>query len=72
MGHIFRAERSKFAPIADPAAMIEQVMLYAPKSEAEALKLLRESFPDRPLSARLAALAFLMRRPDRNAGYSPR
>ena len=71
MGHISRAERSKFTPVADPAAMVELVMLFCPKSDAEALKLLRESFPDRPLSARLAALSLLMRRQS-GAGYSPR
>ena len=72
MGHMFITERGEFAPVADPAAMIEQVMLYSPKSDAEALKLLRESFPDRPLSARVAALSFLMRRQGGTTGYSPR
>ena len=71
MGQIFRIKRSEFTPVTDPAAMIELVMPFCPKSDAEALKLLRESFPDRPLSARLAALAFLMRRRS-GAGYSPR
>ena len=55
MGQIFRSEHSVFAPVAE-------AMQFAPASEAEALKLLRESYPDRPLSGRLAALAFLMRR----------
>ena len=72
MGQIFRSEHSVFASVADPAAMAEQVMLFAPASDAEALKLLRESFPDRPLSARVAALAFLMRRPNGRPGHSPR
>jgi hypothetical protein len=62
MGHIFRTGSSVFTAVADPATMAEQVMLFAPASDAEALKLLRESFPDRPLSARVAALAFLSRR----------
>ena len=62
MGQIFRTEHSVFAPAADPATMAEQVMTFAPASDAEALKLLRASFPDCPLSARVAALGFLMRR----------
>ena len=37
-------------------------MTFAPASDAEALKLLRASFPDSPLGARVAALGFLMRR----------
>jgi len=73
MGQIFRTEHSIFAAVADPAAMAEQVMLFAPASDAEALKLLRASFPDCPLSARVAALGFLMRRQNaRASGYSPR
>jgi hypothetical protein len=72
MGHIFRSLESVSAVAADPAAMAEQVMLYAPASDAEALKLLRERFADRTLSARVAALAFLMRRQNPRPGYSPR
>jgi hypothetical protein len=72
MGQIFRNEHSVFAPVTDPAAMAERVMLFAPASDAEALKLLRASFPDCPLSARVAALAFLMRRQTAHPGYSPR
>ncbi|HEX5210121.1 MAG TPA: transferase [Pseudolabrys sp.] len=72
MGQIFRSEHSAFVPVADPAAMAEQVMLYAPASDAEALKLLRENFPGRPLSARVAALVFLMRRRTARPDYSPR
>jgi hypothetical protein len=37
-------------------------MRYSPASDAEALKLLRGHFPDCPLSLRVAALDFLMRR----------
>ena len=62
MGQIFRTEHSVFVPAADPATMAEQVMNFAPASDAEALKLLRASFPDCPLSARVAALGLLMRR----------
>ena len=62
MGQIFRSDRSAFVPLIDPVAMAEQVMTFAPVSDAEALKLLRASFPQSSLSARVAALAFLMRR----------
>jgi len=48
--------------IVDPATMAERIMRFAPASDAEVLKLLRASFPDCPLSARVAALDFLMRR----------
>ena len=51
-----------FSRIADPETMAARVMQFAPASDAEALKLLRASFPDCPLSARVAALGFLMRR----------
>ncbi len=72
MGQIFRTDHSVFAAVTDPAAMAEQVMLFSPASDAEALKLLRASFPDCPLSTRVAALGFLMRRQNARAGYSPR
>jgi hypothetical protein len=45
-------------------------MEFAPATDAEALKLLRTSFPDCPLSARVAALDYLMRRRGRNFGVS--
>jgi hypothetical protein len=58
----------------DPAAMAARVMTFAPASDAEALKLLRASFPECTLSMRIAALAYLMRRRPRGFGqsYSPR
>ena len=68
MGQIF--DPSHFTAVsrmADPASMAERVMAFAPASDAEALKLLRASFPDCPLSARVAALAFLMRRQSAHA-----
>jgi hypothetical protein len=49
--------------------MAERIMHFSPASDAEVLKLLRASFPDSPLSARVAALDFLMRR--RAGGFSP-
>jgi hypothetical protein len=42
--------------------MAERVMAFHPASDAEALKLLRASFPTSPLSLRVAALDFLNRR----------
>ncbi len=62
-----------FSVVADPESMAARVIQFAPASEAEALKLLRASFPDCPLSARVAALGFLMRCLNaRTGGYSPR
>jgi hypothetical protein len=51
-----------FSVAADPESMAARVIQFAPASDAEALRLLRASFPDCPLSTRIAALAFLMRR----------
>jgi hypothetical protein len=45
--------------------MAARVMEFAPASDTEALKILRASFPDCPLSARVAALDYLMRRKPR-------
>ena len=57
----------------DPATMAERIMRFSPASDAEVLKLLRARFPDCPLSARVAALDYLMRHRSRDAGaYSPR
>jgi hypothetical protein len=73
MGQLFRSDRSLFEPVSqNPAAMAERIMRFAPASDAEALKLLRASFPDCPLSARVAALAVLMRRQSAAHAYSPR
>jgi hypothetical protein len=59
-----------FSRFADPESMAARVMQFAPASDAEALKLLRASFPDCPLSARVAALAFLMRRRPRTFSHA--
>ena len=77
MGQAFNFHYSASAE-PDPMLMAEQIMQFAPATDAEALKLLRRSYPDYPLSARIAALDFLMRRKSRalprtvNAPYSPR
>jgi hypothetical protein len=60
MGQAFRSDRSAITPA--PESMAAWVMSYAPASDAEALKLLRGRFPDCPLSLRVAALDYLMRR----------
>jgi hypothetical protein len=60
MGQALRID--PFSVAADPESMAARVIQFAPASDAEALRLLRASFPDCPLSARVAALAFLMRR----------
>ena len=60
MGQALRIDA--FSAVADPESMAARLIQFAPASEAEALKLLRASFPDCPLSARVAALGFLMRR----------
>ena len=62
MGQAFTYNQSLFAAASSPEDMAARVMHFAPASDAEALKLLRASFPDCPLSARVAALDFLMRR----------
>lgn len=60
MGEAFRPD--SFSAVADPENMAARIMAFAPASDAEALKLLRARFPEFPLSARVAALDFLMRR----------
>ena len=59
-----RLKPSEFLDTAsvDPSAMAARLMEYKPASDAEALKLLRASFPDASLSLRVAALAFLSRK----------
>ena len=45
----------------DPLTMAARVMEFSPASDSEALKILRASFPNAPLSMRVAALAYLTR-----------
>ena len=74
MGQACRIERTVVSPTIDASTMTEMVMQFAPASEAEALRLLRASFAECPLSMRLAALNMLMRGWPRtpNARHSPR
>lgn len=67
MGQALLASRSGTLA-ADALWMAETVMRYSPATDAEALKLLRASFPDCPLSLRVAALNLLMRNSRRPAG----
>ena len=60
MGQAFRPDRSAISPA--PETMAAWVMRYAPATDSEALTLLRGRFPHCPLSLRVAALDFLMRR----------
>jgi len=68
MGQALQTDHSP--AIHDPATMAARVMEFAPATDSEALKLLRSSFPDCPLSARVAALDYLMRRRPRNVRLS--
>ena len=72
MGQAFLAKPYAYAPVSDPTLMAEQIMRFSPATDAEALKLLRASFPHCPLSMRVAALDFLMRHKSRAPAYSPR
>ena len=74
MGQSFQAKQPySYVPVADATTMAETIMQFSPATDAEALKLLRASFPDCPLSMRVAALDFLMRhKPRRRTGYIPR
>jgi hypothetical protein len=69
MGEARTSERIRVMAAVDPTKMAERVLQFAPATDAEALKLLRTSFPDYPLSARVAALDFLMRH--RRGDFSP-
>jgi hypothetical protein len=59
-----------FDPEASPERIAAWIMQFLPASDAEALKLLRARFPDRPLSLRVAALGFLSRH--ECANHNPR
>ncbi len=62
MGYAATADHPALSVPLDPENMAAWVMQFSPATDAEALKLLRSRFPDRPLSLRVAALDFLMRR----------
>jgi hypothetical protein len=60
MGDASRPDRARATLVSE--SMAAWVMRFAPATDAEALKLLRGRFPDQPLSLRVAALDYLMRR----------
>jgi len=66
MGRIFQPRAFSAR---DAESIAAKIMDFAPETDAEALKLLRARFPDSPLSLRVAALDFLMRR--RPGGVRP-
>jgi hypothetical protein len=78
MGIALKTGRYPFSTVVDPRRMADRIMQFAPATNAEALKLLRASFPNCPLSLRVAALDFLLRRKyrekprDIGPRYSPR
>ena len=74
MGEFLRSSTFRPQPAAlDAARMAERVLQFSPATDAEALRLLRTSFPNYPLSLRVAALDLLMRRHARaNGRYIPR
>ncbi len=60
MGEAIKSDGIRFLAVTDAAKMAESVLQYSPATDAEALKLLRASFPHCPLSMRVAALDLLM------------
>ncbi len=76
MGQIVRPETFQSKPFSalDPETLIARLGDFAPESDAEALRMLRARFPESPLSLRVAALDYLMRRRPREIArrYSPR
>ncbi|MFA6266080.1 MAG: hypothetical protein WC670_10260 [Pseudolabrys sp.] len=71
MGETLRFARRAADPATDAIWMAETVMRYSPATDAEALKLLRTSFPDCPLSLRVAALDLLMKQNRRTSARLP-
>ena len=69
MGQAFSFQRYPLTPI-DAVRMAERIRQFCPATDAEALKLLRASFPECSLSMRVAALDMLMRR--KSTSYSLR
>ncbi len=74
MGQTLNSAWYPFPSVTDAAKMAERVLQFSPATDAEALKLLRVSFPHCPLSMRVAALDLLMRRKARgnSRAYIPR
>jgi hypothetical protein len=71
MGQAFTYDNAPVTLVPTPEDMAARIMGFAPATDAEALKLLRNRFPDSPLSLRVAALDVLMRRAPRGGRRSP-
>ncbi|HEX3440613.1 MAG TPA: hypothetical protein VHT93_09735 [Pseudolabrys sp.] len=63
MGQAFTYDNAPVTLVPTPEDMAARIVGFAPATDAEALKLLRNRFPDSPLSLRVAALDVLMRAP---------
>jgi hypothetical protein len=73
MGQSRRIERTRLPPTIDASTMTEWVIQFFPANKAEAIKLLRASFAECPLSMRVAIIDMLMRGwPRKDARHSPR
>ena len=68
MGEALPLARRSADPATDARHMADSVMRYSPATDAEALKLLRASYPHYPLSLRVAALNLLMKQNRRGHG----
>jgi hypothetical protein len=62
MGQAFTYDNAPVTLVPTPEDMAARIVGFAPATDAEALKLLRNRFPDATLSMRVAALDFLLRR----------
>ena len=62
MGQVFTHDDAPVTLVPTPEDMAAGIVGFAPATDAEALKLLRNRFPDSTLSMRVAALDFLLRR----------
>ena len=74
MGQARKIGRTVLSPTVDASTMTDRIMQFAPANKAEAIKLLRASFAECPLSMRVAVLDMLIRGWPRNtdAPHSPR
>ena len=61
MGEALKTAWKPASLASDAARMAESVLQFSPATDAEALKLLRASFPHCPLSMRVAALDLFLR-----------
>jgi hypothetical protein len=62
MGQTFRINTMAAVSPFNPPVMAREVMSFKPATDADALRVLRARYPDAPLSMRVAALDYLLRR----------